>query len=118
MKNWMTTDEVAEYLGLSRSQVYSLAQDGRIPASRIGKKWAYYRDAVDDWARESRTVEELFQNIQFRVEDNDRLRDPQREGYMRAAEFFRSGGKEALLQLPVGCGKSGLGPASTGRPDT
>lgn len=30
---WMTVKDVAEYLQLSRDQIYRLAQRGRIPAS-------------------------------------------------------------------------------------
>lgn len=43
------------------------------------------------------------------IEDNDRLRIPQREGWLRIRDHFRlSGGREVGIVLPVGCGKSGL----------
>jgi superfamily II DNA or RNA helicase len=42
------------------------------------------------------------------IDGNANLRDPQRDAYQRAYDFFSAGGKKAVIQLPVGCGKSGL----------
>lgn len=36
---WMTLDEVAEYLRLSRSKLYDLAQGGEIPCSKVAGRW-------------------------------------------------------------------------------
>ena len=46
----------------------------------------------------------------FSVEDNQRLRVPQREGWLATRNHFaREGaGREVGIVLPVGCGKSGL----------
>ena len=46
---WMTLQEVAEYLQLSRDQIYRLAQNGRIPASKVGSRWRFRRERVDEW---------------------------------------------------------------------
>ena len=32
---WMTIEEVAEYLKLSRSKLYAMAQGGEIPCSKV-----------------------------------------------------------------------------------
>lgn len=42
------------------------------------------------------------------VDGNALLRDPQRLGYRAAVDFFAAGGHQAVEQIPVGCGKSGL----------
>lgn len=42
------------------------------------------------------------------VQDNQLLREPQRDGYRAAVDFFAGGGHQAVEQIPVGCGKSGL----------
>jgi hypothetical protein len=46
----------------------------------------------------------------FSVEDNRRLRVPQREGWLATRNHFaREGaGREVGIVPPVGCGKSGL----------
>jgi DNA repair protein RadD len=36
------------------------------------------------------------------------VREPQREGYLRTYEFLKAGNNEAVLQIPVGCGNTGL----------
>ena len=46
---WMTLQEVADYLQLSRDQIYRLAQAGRIPASKVGSRWRFRRERVDQW---------------------------------------------------------------------
>jgi excisionase family DNA binding protein len=51
---WLTLDELAEYLKLSRAKLYRMAQEGRIPASKIGSQWRFDREEVDAWARSQR----------------------------------------------------------------
>ena len=46
---WMTLQEVAEYLQLSKDLVYRLAQSGRISASKVGSRWRFRRERIDRW---------------------------------------------------------------------
>ena len=46
---WMTLQDVAEYLQLSKDQIYRLAQSGKIPASKVGSRWRFRRERVDQW---------------------------------------------------------------------
>jgi DNA repair protein RadD len=108
MDQWLNSEEAAEYLGIGMSNLYSLAQQGRLPGNRIGKAWRFNREDLDGWVRANRPIEEFFAAIEADIEDNPYLRDPQREGYAAAHEFFASGKTKAILQLPVGCGKTGL----------
>ena len=105
---WIGTDEAAEYLGLGMTKLYELTRKGRIPAKRVGKKWVYDREELADWIRSGRPLEDFFQDTAANIETNTKLRDPQRDAYIRAAAFFQGGGQKALIQLPVGCGKTGL----------
>ena len=105
---WIGTDEAAEYLGMGKTKLYELTREGRIPVRRVGKKWMYNRTELVDWMDASQGLEEFFCNTPARIETNWSLREPQREAYMQAAAYFRQGGRKALIQLPVGCGKSGL----------
>jgi excisionase family DNA binding protein len=45
----MTVSEVAEYLRIPKSSVYTLAQDGRIPSRKVGRQWRFVRQAIDEW---------------------------------------------------------------------
>lgn len=106
--SWLSLDETAAYIGMGKTALYALARDGRIPARKIGKKWTFEKAGLDTWMRGHRPVESFFTDIEFKIDGNEELRDPQREGYLRTYEFFRAGKNNAILQIPVGCGKTGL----------
>lgn len=109
MDEWISTDQAAEYLGMGKTKLYALTREGKIPAKRVGKKWVYERQALAAWVRSSRGLETYFVDTTADIEQNTNLRDPQRDAYARALDFFQNGGTKAIIQLPVGCGKSGLG---------
>lgn len=45
----LTVKQVAEYLQLKESTIYSWAQDGKIPAIKIGRTWRFRRADLDTW---------------------------------------------------------------------
>lgn len=47
----MTMDELAEYLKISKSTLYKLAQANKLPGQKIGKRWRFHKDAVDAWVK-------------------------------------------------------------------
>ena len=49
----MTIGELAGYLKISKSTLYKLAQDGRLPGQKVGKRWRFHKDAVDEWLKTS-----------------------------------------------------------------
>lgn len=105
---WIGTDQAADYLGIGRTKLYELTRQGRIPARRLGKKWMYDREELAEWMQASRRLEDFFQNTSANIETNSGLREPQRDAYLQAAAYFQRGGQTALIQIPVGCGKSGV----------
>lgn len=105
---WMSLEETADYLGMGKTALYAMAREQRIPAQKIGKKWLFEKSSLDKFVRTSRPVDTFFLNLDFNIENNPNLRDPQRDGYSRTADFFRAGKNKAILQIPVGCGKTGL----------
>jgi DNA repair protein RadD len=105
---WLSTEEAASYLGLGKTKLYSLSQSGRIPAKKVGKKWVYEKELLDQWLRASKQLTSYFASVEADIENNSNLREPQRDAYLRAYDFFSSGEHVAVIQLPVGCGKSGL----------
>ena len=106
--DWMTTEETTKYLGVGKSKLYDLAQAGEIPRHKVGKAWKFHRDDLDAWVRASRSIEDFFTTVEYQIDENIELRDPQREAHTATLEHFGSSGEAAILQLPVGCGKSGL----------
>lgn len=45
----MTIEELAEYLRVSKSTLYKLSQEQKIPCQKVGKHWRYRRDLIDEW---------------------------------------------------------------------
>lgn len=54
----LTIGELAEYLKLSRSTLYKLAQAGKVPGQKVGKHWRFHRETIDLWLKEGRAVPE------------------------------------------------------------
>lgn len=48
----MTITELSKYLKISRSTLYKLAQEGKLPAQKVGRHWRFHRDSVDEWLRQ------------------------------------------------------------------
>jgi excisionase family DNA binding protein len=45
----LTLEEVAHYLRLKPQTIYKWAQEGRIPAAKLGKEWRFRRSVIDRW---------------------------------------------------------------------
>lgn len=45
----MTIAELSKYLKISRSTLYKLAQEGKLPAQKVGRHWRFHRTAIDRW---------------------------------------------------------------------
>ena len=48
----LTIDALAEYLKISRSTLYKLVQAGRLPGQKVGKRWRFHREAIDEWLKQ------------------------------------------------------------------
>ncbi len=107
-RRWLSVEEAAEYLGIGKTVLYTLTRQGKIPANRVGKKWTFEKEQLDKWVRSNQPIESFFTSIDFNIESNEALREPQRDAYLRVSEFFSAGKNKAIIQIPVGCGKSGL----------
>lgn len=105
---WLSVDEASEYLGIGKTVLYKLARQEKIPVSKFGKKWTFEKEQLDKWARSNKPIQFFFTSLDFNIESNKNLREPQRDAYLRTSEFFNAGKNKAIIQIPVGCGKSGL----------
>jgi len=48
----MTIEALAAYLKISRSTLYKLVQDGRLPGQKVGRRWRFHREAIDEWLKQ------------------------------------------------------------------
>ena len=45
----LTLDDLHSYLKIPKPTLYSLAQNGRIPAAKVGKHWRFRKTDIDEW---------------------------------------------------------------------
>lgn len=48
---WLTIDELAAYLKMGRTKLYTMAQRGDIPGNKIGSQWRFDREEIDAWIK-------------------------------------------------------------------
>jgi excisionase family DNA binding protein len=42
-------DEIAFHLGVSKESIYRWAENGKIPAHKLGRQWKFRASEVDEW---------------------------------------------------------------------
>ena len=57
-KRVLNIKEVADYLGIHASTVYKYAQQGKIPAFKIGSDWRFSKKHIDKWIDEKSSTNE------------------------------------------------------------
>ena len=48
---WLSVEEIAEYLGVSKDTVYAWISKRNMPAHRVGRLWKFKSDEIDEWVR-------------------------------------------------------------------
>lgn len=48
---WMSVDEIAGYLGVSKDTIYGWISKREMPAHKVGRLWKFKSDEVDTWVR-------------------------------------------------------------------
>jgi excisionase family DNA binding protein len=56
MEKLMTLEEMADYLRLSNDTIYRMANNGTIPASKVGNQWRFRKEDVDAWLEANKNV--------------------------------------------------------------
>lgn len=50
----LTIEELSAYLKISKSTLYKLVREGRIPSQKVGRHWRFRKKAIDRWLEETR----------------------------------------------------------------
>lgn len=45
----MTIEDLAAYLKLSKSTLYKLCQEGKVPGQKVGRHWRFHKAVIDRW---------------------------------------------------------------------
>ncbi len=46
---WLTIEELADHLKVSKETIYKMAKSKKIPSSKIGNQWRFNKDVIDQW---------------------------------------------------------------------
>jgi excisionase family DNA binding protein len=52
----LTIEELSNYLRISKSTLYKLVREGRIPCQKVGRHWRFRKQAIDVWLQETRPI--------------------------------------------------------------
>lgn len=48
---WVSVEQVAEHLGVTRDSIYRWIDRKHLPAHRVGRLWKFKLSEVDEWVR-------------------------------------------------------------------
>lgn len=48
-ERWLSVEEIAQHLGVSKETIYRWLEKQKVPAHRIGKLWKFKPSEVDQW---------------------------------------------------------------------
>ncbi len=51
MPEFLTTRQLQEILHVDRTTIYRMADDGRVPAMKVGNQWRFPRRAIENWLK-------------------------------------------------------------------
>ena len=51
VERWLSVEEIAEHLGVSRDSIYRWAEHRKMPAHKVGRKWKFWVNEVNEWVR-------------------------------------------------------------------
>jgi excisionase family DNA binding protein len=53
---WLSADDIAAHLGVSKDTVYAWIAEKGMPAHKIGRLWKFQASEVDEWVRSGSTA--------------------------------------------------------------
>lgn len=115
--DYLTIAQAAKHIGVSAATLRRWDSTGALKAvRRPGSKYRYYRiNDLEPFRLEygiagdgKDAVSGFFGGAGARIVGNPQLREPQREAFEATVSHFESNDGPAIIQLPVGCGKTGV----------
>lgn len=56
---WLSVEEIADYLGVSKDTVYGWISKREMPAHKVGRLWKFKTDEIDEWVRNGKAADDL-----------------------------------------------------------
>lgn len=48
---WLTVQDISKYLNVSSETIYKWIENHGMPGHRVGRRWMFKQDEVDQWVR-------------------------------------------------------------------
>ncbi len=115
--DYLPVKDAAQYVGVSIQTLRRWDAAGKLkPVRHPGSGYRYYkRSDLEPFRLEYQRGQllgiddrHLFQSLTADIESNAKLREPQQDAHKAVRRHFEQSDEHAILQLPVGCGKTGL----------
>ena len=55
---WLIVDDICKYLSITKDTVYKWIEQKGMPASKIGRKWLFRKEDIDDWVKSKSNADE------------------------------------------------------------
>ena len=55
-ENWISIDEAAKYLGVTKDTIRNWIKKADIPACKIGKQWKFKLSELDAWVKSGKSA--------------------------------------------------------------
>lgn len=99
-KDLLSTEDVAEYLGVGQASIWRWCREGSLPCIKIGKQWRIRREALDEFLKQSERPVTLVGRLRSFLEMPDNIIGiAQNHELLRRLDsaFFRIGEAQAEL---------------------
>ena len=114
--DFLSVKEAADYIGVSAQTLRRWDEAGKLQPVRASNGYRYYRRPdLEPFRLQYRQAQQavnkpnqVFRTLPFDIEGNQQLREPQREAHRAARTHFATENDHAIVQIPVGCGKTGV----------
>lgn len=54
----LSIDDLAEYLKISKSTLYKLVREDKIPAQKVGRHWRFHKETIIRWLGNQKDLKE------------------------------------------------------------
>lgn len=58
-ERWLSVEEIAQHLGLSKETIYRWLEKRKIPSHRVGRQWKFKASEVDRWIMDGGAIETI-----------------------------------------------------------
>ena len=60
---WLSVEEIATHLGVSKDTIYAWIAKKHMPAHRVGRLWKFQKSEIDDWVKAG-GAGEMFEDVE------------------------------------------------------